>query len=117
MRVSLFFAVVVVAGLGCSTPQLVDPTLPEPPADLRTAFEEMAGGAEARIRILDDNVDAWIAQMNVLEAAQERIDVLLFIVEPDAFGLAWLGLAEKARAGVKVRLMVDARGCAPAVGL
>jgi phosphatidylserine/phosphatidylglycerophosphate/cardiolipin synthase-like enzyme len=69
-----------------------------------------AGGA---VVVLDDNVDSWAARMRILESAQRSIDVQYFIVEPDAFGLSLLGLlAEKARAGVQVRLMVDARGTA-----
>ncbi len=106
----LLTSVVVV---GCATPQLGDKELPPPPASLRAAFDAMPAPAEARVRVLDDNIDAWVARVNVLEAAQKTLDVQYFIVEPDAYGLTLLGLlAEKARAGVKVRLMVDARGSA-----
>ena len=115
MRASLFFSssVLFVLAPACFTPQLADHPLPPAMADLRAAFEQMPAPADARIRVLDDNIDAWIARMNVLESAQRTIDVQYFIVEPDAFGLTLLGLlAEKARAGVKVRLMVDARGSA-----
>ena len=67
--------------------------------------------ATARLRILSDNGDAWVARWRALDAATESIDVQYFIVEPDAFGLSLLGvLYEKARAGVQVRLMVDSRG-------
>ncbi|MDP2343357.1 MAG: phosphatidylserine/phosphatidylglycerophosphate/cardiolipin synthase family protein [Deltaproteobacteria bacterium] len=98
---------------GCFTPQLVDHALPPAPANLRAAFDGMSAPAQARVRVLDDNIDAWVARMNVLEAAKHTLDVQYFIIEPDAFGLSLLAmLAEKARAGVKVRLMVDARGSA-----
>ncbi len=104
---------IVVAATACSTPQLVDRELPPAPANLRAAFDGMPAPAEARVRILDDNVDAWVARMNLLQGAQHTIDVQYFIIEPDAYGLTLLGLlAEKARAGVKVRLMLDARGSA-----
>ncbi|MDP2343604.1 MAG: phosphatidylserine/phosphatidylglycerophosphate/cardiolipin synthase family protein [Deltaproteobacteria bacterium] len=98
--------------LACATPQLVDPILPPEPASLRVAFEGMPGEADARIRVLDDNVDAWVAIANAVESARVTLDVTYFIIEPDAYGLAFLELlAERARAGVAVRLMVDARGC------
>jgi phosphatidylserine/phosphatidylglycerophosphate/cardiolipin synthase-like enzyme len=97
----------------CATPRLGDRALPAAPASLRSGYEAMPAPGTARVRVLDDNVDAWVARMQVLEAATQTIDVQYFILEPDAFGFAMLGLlAEKARAGVKVRLMVDARGTA-----
>jgi len=97
---------------GCATPSLgTVATLPERPASLRAAFDAMPDGAVARVRILDDNVDAWVARYNAIESAKQSIDVQYFILDPDAYGLALLGhLAEKARMGIKVRLMVDARG-------
>lgn len=96
----------------CATPTLgTESTLPERPASLRAAFDSMPSQAVARVRILDDNVDAWVARYNAIESATRTIDVQYFILDPDAYGLALLGqLAEKARLGVKVRLMVDARG-------
>lgn len=98
-------------GLGCATPQLGDKALPDRPENLRAAFDAMPASADARVRLLEDNIDSWVARMNVLESAKHTIDVQYFIVEADAHGLALLGLlAEKARAGVQVRLMVDARG-------
>jgi putative cardiolipin synthase len=106
-------ALAVLVGSACSTPRLGLRDLPPAPASLRAAFDAMPAPAEARVRVLDDNVDAWIARFTALEAARATIDVQYFILEPDAFGLALVGLlAEKARAGVKVRLMVDARGSA-----
>jgi putative cardiolipin synthase len=97
----------------CATPRLGSGDLPPAPASLRAAFDAMPSGAGGGVRVLDDNVDAWVARMQVLEGARQSIDVQYFIVEADAFGLSLLGLlAEKARAGVKVRLMVDARGTA-----
>lgn len=66
---------------------------------------------EARIRFLPENVDSWFARWHILENAKQSIDVTYFIVEQDIFGMSMLGmLMKKARAGVKIRLMVDARG-------
>lgn len=97
--------------VACSTPQLVDKPLPPRPVSLRAAFEAMPEPGDARLRVLSDNVDAWVARWRLIEGAERTIDVQYFIIEPDAFGMSLLGLlAEKARAGVKVRLMVDSRG-------
>ena len=97
---------------GCATPSLgTAASLPARPASLRAAFDAMPDGGVARVRILDDNIDAWVARYNAIESAKQSIDIQYFILDPDAYGLALLGhLAEKARMGVKVRLMVDARG-------
>ncbi|GAB4267566.1 MAG: phospholipase D family protein [Candidatus Rifleibacteriota bacterium] len=65
----------------------------------------------ARIRFVPDNVDAWFSRWYVLENAKKSIDITYFIVEQDIFGMSMLGmLMKKARAGLKIRLMVDARG-------
>ncbi len=113
-RLSLTVLACAVVGIvaGCNTPHVGGGgALPARPASLRAAFEDMPDGAAARVRILDDNIDAWVARMNAIEGATSSIDVQYFILDPDAYGLALLGLlAEKARAGVKVRLMIDARG-------
>lgn len=67
--------------------------------------------SDARIRFLPENVNAWFSRWHVLENAKKSIDVTYFIVEQDIFGMSMLGmLMKKARAGLKVRLMVDARG-------
>ena len=111
IRHALAVLVPVVLFSSCATPQLGGGDLPARPPSLRAAFDVMPDGAEARVRILDDNVDAWVARFNAIESATTSIDVQYFILDPDAYGLAMLGqLAEKARRGVKVRLMIDARG-------
>jgi putative cardiolipin synthase len=110
--VLVFFASIVsLVTVSCATPTLGGGDLPARPASLREAFDTMPEPAQARVRILDDNVDAWVARFNAIESATTSIDVQYFILDPDAYGLAMLGqLAEKARRGVKVRLMIDARG-------
>lgn len=65
----------------------------------------------ARLRFLPDNVNAWFARWNILDNAKKSIDVTYFIVEQDVFGMSMLGLLyKKAKEGVNIRLMVDARG-------
>ncbi len=66
---------------------------------------------EANIRLVYGNYDAWYARWNLINQANSSIDVQYFIIENDAFGLSLLGaLLEKAKKGVKVRLMIDTRG-------
>lgn len=66
---------------------------------------------QARLRFLPENIESWFARWHVLENAKESIDVTYFIVEQDIFGMSMLGmLMKKARAGIKVRVMLDARG-------
>lgn len=101
----------VFALAACATPRLGDGDLPPRPASLRAAFDAMPAPVHGRLRILDDNVDAWLARWRTIAAADKSVDVQYFIIEPDAFGLSLLGLLyEKQLAGVQVRLMVDSRG-------
>lgn len=77
-------------------------------------FDELnrqAGNPTAHVRLITDNNEAWYARWYVLSRAKKSIDVTYFIVEKDVFGMSMLGiLLKKAREGVKVRLMMDARG-------
>lgn len=66
---------------------------------------------DAKLRFLPDNVNSWFARWHILDNAHKSIDVTYFIVEQDIFGMSMLGmLYKKAREGVNIRLMVDARG-------
>ncbi|MBP5470508.1 MAG: phosphatidylserine/phosphatidylglycerophosphate/cardiolipin synthase family protein, partial [Candidatus Riflebacteria bacterium] len=65
----------------------------------------------ADIRLVYGNYDAWYSRWNMVDQARSTIDVQYFIIENDCFGLSLLGaLLEKAKSGVKIRLMVDTRG-------
>ena len=67
--------------------------------------------AYAQIRLITDNHEAWYARWYMLNAAKSTIDMTYFIFEKDAYGKAMLGLLmKKANEGVKIRLMIDARG-------
>lgn len=67
--------------------------------------------ASAHVEVLARNEDAWEVRWRVLEAARARIDATYFYVKDDAHGRAFLGkLLARADAGVRVRLMLDARG-------
>ncbi len=64
-----------------------------------------------RLAIHDDGRAAREALWRVIESARERLDVCTFILGRDAFGDAVLeALARRARAGVRVRLLVDGMG-------
>jgi len=77
-------------------------------------FDELwrqSGSNMAQIRLLTDNVESWYARWYVVSNAKKTLDITYFIVDKDAFGMSFLGLLlKKAREGVKIRLMVDARG-------
>lgn len=82
--------------------------------DVDAVFDELGaqfGAQPAHVRLLTDNVDSWYARWHMMERAKQTIDTTYFIVENDIFGRSFLGmLYKKAKEGVKVRLMVDARG-------
>jgi phosphatidylserine/phosphatidylglycerophosphate/cardiolipin synthase-like enzyme len=84
------------------------------PSKVEKVFDQIKTNTydpNARIRFLPENIDSWFARWHVLENAKKSIDVTYFIVEQDIFGMSMLGmLMKKARAGVNIRLMVDARG-------
>lgn len=83
--------------------------------DLRTAFESLAanGGGHAKVRAIRGNTEAWSARWRMVADARRTIDVSYFILSQDLFGMSFLGhLLQKAREGVRVRVMVDAQGYA-----
>lgn len=83
---------------GMSLEQTFD-TFPAPP------------GPPPRLRVLDENHAAWVERWRLLASARDRIDAASFIVRDDVFGMSFLGhLLERSRAGVRVRLLVDAHG-------
>jgi phosphatidylserine/phosphatidylglycerophosphate/cardiolipin synthase-like enzyme len=77
-------------------------------------FDELArqsGNQKAYARLITDNNEAWYARWHMISGAQRTIDVTYFIIKDDVFGKSMLGLLlRKAREGVKIRLMMDARG-------
>jgi phosphatidylserine/phosphatidylglycerophosphate/cardiolipin synthase-like enzyme len=83
-------------------------------ADVEKCFDNIKTNTydpDAKIRFLPENVNSWFARWHVLDNARQSIDVTYFIVEQDIFGMSMLGLIyKKAKQGVQIRLMVDARG-------
>lgn len=63
------------------------------------------------VRLLYDNSKAWYTRWKLVNEARRSIDIQYFIVDKDIFGLALQGaLLRKAREGLKIRFMMDARG-------
>ncbi len=63
------------------------------------------------VRVITENVEAWYARWYIISNAKQTIDTTYFIVENDVFGKSFVGLLlKKAKEGVQIRLMVDARG-------
>lgn len=77
-------------------------------------FDELArqsGNQTAYARLITDNCEAWYARWQMISGARRTVDVTYFIIKDDIFGKSMLGLLlKKAREGVKIRLMMDARG-------
>jgi cardiolipin synthase len=65
-----------------------------------------------RITIIDDGVTAYTRLVDLLENAREFIEIATFILGRDEVGRALVDLlAQKAKQGVEVRLLLDALGC------
>jgi putative cardiolipin synthase len=82
---------------------------------LRETFETLPdpGNEKAALRLFADNTEAWVERWRLLEGAKESIDVSYFILHEDVFGLSFLGhLLERARAGVRIRVLFDGFGTA-----
>lgn len=90
------------------------PQAPAPTAGVEKVFDDVQCNAvdpSAKVRFLPENMNAWYARWNILDNAKKSIDITYFIVEEDIFGMSMLGLLMKqARAGLQIRLMIDARG-------
>lgn len=71
----------------------------------------LAGAADVHICWHADGAAARVALFDVFDAARIRLDVCTFILADDAFGREVIRrLMERARAGVRVRLMIDGVG-------
>ncbi|NLI78380.1 MAG: phosphatidylserine/phosphatidylglycerophosphate/cardiolipin synthase family protein [Candidatus Riflebacteria bacterium] len=85
-----------------------------PPVDVAFDLFKTANGSEdesATVRLVYDNNQGWYARWKLINEARSSIDLQYFIVEDDIFGMALCGaLLKKAREGIKIRFMMDARG-------
>ncbi len=90
---------------------------PDPMAELplATAFAQLPADSkvQSRLRLLEGNAEAWAERWRLLQQAEYRLDISYFILKQDVFGVAFLGhLIQRARDGVRVRVLLDAMGTA-----
>ncbi len=65
----------------------------------------------AEIRLCYKNSEAWYSRWKILSEARHSISIQYFIDDKDIFGMSMLGmLLKKAEEGLKIKLMLDARG-------
>jgi len=82
-------------------------------APAREAASISKDPAMARVRLLTSNEESWNVRYRLLRQASSSILAGYFILRNDDHGQAFLWLLmQKARAGVEVKLMLDARGSA-----
>ncbi|RCK79833.1 MAG: phospholipase D-family protein [Candidatus Ozemobacter sibiricus] len=118
-RLALFLSLMVLALIGAvsaAPAPAASPAVPEagPNIGVEEFFDRIQCNtydSQALVRFLPDNVPAWYARWAIMDNARSSIDTTYFIVEQDIFGHSMLGmLLKKAREGVKIRIMLDARG-------
>lgn len=95
-------------------------TLPTEVGDVFNAIRRLpegeAGGLHApvagnRVTILRDGSETYAALERAIAAAEHHLHLLFYTFEPDATGRRFRDLlAERARSGVRVRLLLDAMG-------
>lgn len=67
------------------------------------------------VRLLEDGTEAFPAMLDAIRASRHHIHIMSYIIGADDVGREMLdACAERARAGVKVRVMYDAFGSMPA---
>ncbi|EKD84164.1 MAG: Cardiolipin synthetase, partial [uncultured bacterium] len=65
----------------------------------------------SQVSLFYSNSQAWYSRWKTVNEARHSIDVQYFIMEKDIFGYSLLGaLLKKAKDGLKIRLLLDARG-------
>lgn len=93
---------------------LSDITGKRPEFGLNDTFDNFciqSGEALAQATLITENNPAWYARWYMLNQAKQSIDLTYFIFEQDAYGKSMLGLLlKKAREGVQIRFLIDARG-------
>jgi hypothetical protein len=64
--------------------------------NLRQTFDSLSATAHrARIELLNENVEAWVARWRVVANAKSTIDIDYFIFSQDIFGPLSLGIWSK----------------------
>ncbi len=85
-----------------------------PPVDITFDRFKVAYGTSSNtseISLFYSNSQSWYARWKAMEDARQSIDIQYFIMTKDIFGYSMLGsLLRKAKDGLKIRLLLDARG-------
>lgn len=85
-----------------------------PPVDVTFDKFKVANGTSntsSEVSLFYSNSKAWYSRWKTIENARKSIDIQYFIMEKDIFGYSLLGmLLKKAKEGLKIRLLLDARG-------
>lgn len=85
--------------------------VPSPQSDLDSAFRAFGlppAQVGNRFSLLPSGEDAFSALRTMIERAEQSIDAEFYIVKDDPIGEAFVSmLAERAREGVRVRLLID----------
>jgi cardiolipin synthase len=81
------------------------------PLQLAAAMGQPPAESYRRLRVHTDGREALQALFDLIDSAQHELVLCTFIIGRDAVGSALLArLAERARSGIKIRLMVDGFG-------
>ncbi|OGK09357.1 MAG: hypothetical protein A2W80_18935 [Candidatus Riflebacteria bacterium GWC2_50_8] len=85
-----------------------------PPVEITFDRFKVANGTSkqnAEVSLFYSNSQAWYSRWKTLNEARHSIDIQYFIMDKDVFGYSLLGvLLKKAKEGLKIRLLLDARG-------
>lgn len=85
-----------------------------PPVEITFDRFKVATGTSnqnAEVNLVYSNSQSWYSRWKTVNEARHSIDVQYFIMEKDIFGYSLLGaLLIKAKEGLKIRLLLDARG-------
>ncbi|MFZ2960692.1 MAG: phosphatidylserine/phosphatidylglycerophosphate/cardiolipin synthase family protein [Candidatus Ozemobacteraceae bacterium] len=85
-----------------------------PPPEVSMGLFKTADGktdSSGAVRLIYTNSEAWFTRWKLISEAKSSIDIQYFIVDNDVFGMSLSGLLlRKAREGVKIRFLIDARG-------
>jgi phosphatidylserine/phosphatidylglycerophosphate/cardiolipin synthase-like enzyme len=110
-RKAFAYTLVLLVALSAAPPTTAGTPSGEVVARAFSSMQQESGLQMTKVRLLSRNMESWYARWYLLESAQKSIDVTYYIVEDDIFGRSMLGLLYKrAKEGLRVRLLVDARG-------
>ncbi|NCB38762.1 MAG: phosphatidylserine/phosphatidylglycerophosphate/cardiolipin synthase family protein [Erysipelotrichia bacterium] len=85
-----------------------------PAVDITFDKFKVANGTSSEtsdVSLCYSNSKAWYSRWKTMNDARQSIDIQYFIMDKDIFGYSMLGvLLKKAKEGLKIRLLLDARG-------